>query len=312
MEPATPTTADLIDAAAQLHRRIDPLHSMIYFAPEIGEELGALGLESFFARYFAQRSAAMGAVGPGLVTATFGVFAPAHVARHVAGVWSTVSPADVLTVRLRAADRAYRRLLGDAVTGPSVEEAAHLARRACAAATPEDRPLHAAHADLPWPDEPHLVLWHAATLLREYRGDVHLHALTAAGYSALESLIMHTATGRGFLAPAARTGRGWSTEQWAAASAGLRERGLLAPGGDDDPVLTEDGVAARAAVEDHTSLMSLAPTAHLGDDAARLTELATGLGTALREAGAFPEGVFAPGSDRAPRPGQGGDAQVPG
>ena len=43
---------------------------------------------------------------------------------------------------------------------------------------PEGRPLFAGHVSLPWPDEPHLVLWHAQTLLREYRGDNHIAALT--------------------------------------------------------------------------------------------------------------------------------------
>ena len=42
------------------------------------------------------------------------------------------------------------------------------------AVQPEDRPLYAAHAELDWPDEPQLVLWHAVTLLREYRGDGHM------------------------------------------------------------------------------------------------------------------------------------------
>src|SRR5512132_3432075 len=35
---------------------------------------------------------------------------------------------------------------------------------------PAGRPLFAAHATLPWPDRPHLALWHAATLYREFRG----------------------------------------------------------------------------------------------------------------------------------------------
>lgn len=37
--------------------------------------------------------------------------------------------------------------------------------------------------------------------------------------------------------------------------------------------------------------MSLAPTVALGPDTARLVELATTLSTALRDAGAFPDGV---------------------
>jgi hypothetical protein len=39
------------------------------------------------------------------------------------------------------------------------------------------RPLAAANADLPWPGEPHLVLWHAINVLREQRGDGHIAAV---------------------------------------------------------------------------------------------------------------------------------------
>jgi hypothetical protein len=38
----------------------------------------------------------------------------------------------------------------------------------------DGRPLHAGHAELPWPDSPLAALWHATTLLREYRGDGHI------------------------------------------------------------------------------------------------------------------------------------------
>ena len=43
--------------------------------------------------------------------------------------------------------------------------------------------------DLPWPDEPHLALWHAATILREHRGDGHLMALRVAGLDGAEALV---------------------------------------------------------------------------------------------------------------------------
>ncbi|MEJ2870106.1 hypothetical protein WCD74_20220 [Actinomycetospora sp. OC33-EN08] len=280
---------------ARLYRRLEPLHSMIYFAPEVGEELAPLGIEHPRAQYFAHRSAAMGAVGPGVVTATYFNFNPALIARFVPGIWSSAAPADVLNARLRAADSALRRLLTDAVSSREVERAGVLARRASEACTPEDRTLYAAHADLPWPDEPHLLLWHAVTLLREYRGDGHLHALLGAGLSGLEALVLHTATGRGFVPEVAQKTRGWSVEQWGDAAAGLRERGLL----DDGALaLSTAGAALREDVEAETSRLSAAPMESLGDDAAELAELAGGLAKRVLAAGAFPDGVFAPGSDR--------------
>jgi hypothetical protein len=283
---------------ARLYRRIEPLHSMIYFAPEVGEELTELGIGHPRAQYFAQRSAAMGSVGPGVVAATYYNFNPALVVRFVPVVWMSAPPEDVLNARLRAADRALRRLLGDAVSSRECERAGVLARRASSACTPEGRPLYAAHADLPWPDEPHLALWHAVTLLREYRGDGHLAALLAAGVSGLEALILHTATGAGFLPEVAQATRGWSAEQWGEGVAGLRARGLV----DDGLSLTAEGAAFREHIEAETSRMSAAPWEHLGeDDRAELAEVGGGLTKRLLAAGAFPSGVFAPGADRTPK-----------
>ncbi|MFC5063123.1 SCO6745 family protein [Actinomycetospora atypica] len=283
---------------ARTYRRLESLHSMIYFAPEVSEELSELGITHPRAQYFAQRSAAMGAVGPGVVAATYYNFNPALVARFVPGVWASAAPAAVLNGRLRAADRALRRLLGDAATSRECDRAGYLARRATEACTPEDRPLYAAHADLPWPeDQPHLVLFHAVTLLREYRGDAHLHALLAAGVSGLEALILHTATGRGFLPEVAQATRGWSPEQWGEASSGLRERGLI----DGEGALTADGAAFRDGIEAETTRLSAAPFERVGDDVAELSELGAGLTKIALGNGAFPAGVFSPAADRSPK-----------
>jgi hypothetical protein len=293
--PLASADPDAVAGAGRLLRRLEPLHSMIYFAPEVGEELTPLGIEHPRAQYFAQRAAAMGAVGPGVVTATFYNFNPALVARSVPDVWTRADPGLVINARLRAADRALRRLLGDAVDGRAIAETADLARRATEGATPEDRPLYAAHADLPFPDEPHLQLWHAVTLLREHRGDAHLHALVAGGLSGIEALVTHTATGRGFRPEFAQASRGWSPEQWGTAVAGLTERGVL----DADGGLSDGGKALRDAVEAHTSRTSTGPWQHLGPDAAaRLLELAAPLVSRLLENGAFPGDIFASGSDR--------------
>ena len=275
---------------ARTHRRLEPLHSHVYFAPETDERLTAIGVRPGRMVYFAGRAAAMGAVGPGVVTATFGNFAPAVVARHVPRAWTLATPEQVLAARLDAARASLTRLL-DGAAAEDVAELAGLLREACTALTPEGRPLYAAHADLPWPDEPLLQLWHAVTLLREHRGDGHVLSLVRHRLSGLEALVTHTLTGRGFSRPAAQTTRGWSDEEWAAALAALADRGLVADG-----ALTEDGVALRAAVEQETDELSAAPFECLGTERTeRVAELAGALTGRLLANGAFPAGVLARG-----------------
>src|SRR5919206_345099 len=74
---------------ARAHRAVEPLHNHVYFSPEQDEYLTAVGLRPGRMCYFAGRAAAMGAVGPGTVTATFVNFAPALVARRVPPGWSS-------------------------------------------------------------------------------------------------------------------------------------------------------------------------------------------------------------------------------
>jgi hypothetical protein len=187
----------------------------------------------------------MGAVGPEVVAATFYNFNPEVVARVIPRAWTLATPEQVLDARLDGVDQALTRLLGDHVKSDEVAEAAELAREASKGCTGEGRPLYAAHAGLAWPGEPHLVLWHALTLVREYRGDGHIAALVLNGLSGLEALITHVATGRGFATDAAKLTRGWSEEQWTAAAARLAGRGLL----DAEGALTEAGAAVRDSVE---------------------------------------------------------------
>lgn len=94
----------------------------------------------------------------------------------------------------------------------------------------DGRPLHAGHAELPWPDSPLAPLWHAITLLREYRGDGHIIALVANGLSGLEALITCAATGIGFSADYARRLRGWSHDEWNPAAEGLISRAFCVVG----------------------------------------------------------------------------------
>ncbi|OEJ93521.1 SCO6745 family protein [Streptomyces thermolilacinus] len=272
-------------AVRRCHHPVNLFHSTVYFSPEFGEELAGVGVTDPHAAYFAGRAAAMGAVGAGAVAGTFYNFDHALIARHLPAVWETASPADVLAARLRAVDRTVRRLLGDAVDSAELAEAAELALRATEACARHARPLYAAHADLPVPDAPHLAYWHAATLLREHRGDAHLAALLSAGLDPLEAVVSHTATGTGVSPRWVLASRGWEQADWDAAVERLRDRGLMDEGG----ALTEAGAALREEVEDHTDRMDTAPYARLGAAGVeRLTELAKRFLATAAAAGAFP------------------------
>lgn len=281
-------TTAAIDARAgrRCHNALNSLHSTHYFSPDLGRELGALGVTDPRAVNFAVRAAALGPVGAGAVTAAFYNYKHDLVARHVPAVWETVTPEQALAARARAVDATLRRLLGeDAVASPEMSEAAALALRAAEGCSRSARPLYSAHADLPVPEEAHLAYWHAATLLREHRGDGHLAALMAADLDGLEALVTHTATGKGMAPKWIFTTRGWTQEDWDAATDRLRDRGLL----DDSGALTERGAALRDEVERTTDRLDAAPYAHLGaEGVARLTELGTAFARTALGAGAYP------------------------
>ncbi|MFB7278028.1 hypothetical protein ACFCZV_13050 [Streptomyces hydrogenans] len=272
---------------------LNPLHSTLYFSPDLDREFGALGFTDPSAMRLAARSAPLGAVGPGPVSATFYNYSHELLTRHLPAVWETASPTAVLDARLRTADATLRRLLGEeTVASPEMAEAAGLALKAAEACTRHARPLYAANADLPVPEEPHLAYWHAATLLREHRGDGHLAALLAAGLDPVEALVSHTATGKGMAPRWVLGSRGWGRADWEAAEERLRERGILDPDGE----LTEDGVRLRAELEDATDRLDTAPYEHLGAaGVARLTELGRGLLITAAGAGAFPADLLGKG-----------------
>ncbi|MFJ3444369.1 hypothetical protein ACIPM2_24710 [Streptomyces sp. NPDC086081] len=281
------TTAALEPRAGRrCHNVLNSLHATHYFSPDLGRELAAVGVTDPRAVNFAVRSAAFGPVGAGAVAAAFYNYRYELVARHVPAVWETATPAQVLAARVRAVDATLRRLLGEeALASAEMAEAARLALRAAEACAREARPLYAAHADLPVPDEPHLRYWHAATLLREHRGDGHLAALVSAGLDGLEALVTHTATGKGMTPKWVFATRGWSREDWDAASQRLRERGLR----DESGELTGQGAALRDEIERVTDRLDRAPYEHLGaEGVARLTELGTAFARAAAMAGAFP------------------------
>ncbi|MFB6560689.1 MULTISPECIES: hypothetical protein [unclassified Streptomyces] len=283
-------TLPLLAARRCWHAAINPLHATIYFSPDLAKELAALGVTDPVAVNLASRSAAMGAVGPGTVTATFYNYRHDLLTRHLPAVWGTATPEQVLAARLRAADSTLRRLLGtETVESAELAEAADLAMLATEGCTRHARTLYAAHADLPVPEAPHLRLWHATTLLREHRGDGHLAALLLAGLDPVEALVSHSATGRGMTAKWIKAIRGWEQSDLDAATERLRARGIL----DADGGLTEEGKAVRERLEADTDRLDAAPYEHLGEEGlARLAELGGAFVTKAIGAGAFPRDLF--------------------
>lgn len=265
-------------------RALEPVHAVTYFAAESRDACAALGLRGFWRGYFAQRAAPLGAAPPELVTALFHSFHPAFVARSVPEVWSVAAPEVLVRVRREAVDAALRRLLSaEVVQGPAVAEAAEIARAAALAAPLAGRGMAGATAALDWPDAPHLVLWHAQTLLRESRGDGHVASLLVAGLDPVESLVL---IGADLGLDDLRERRGWSEQEWAEARTRLAGRGLL-----DGARLTPEGRAVRAEIEARTDALADVSWQAVGDAAAaRLVELSAPLVSAIVAGGAFMAG----------------------
>jgi hypothetical protein len=251
--------------ARKTWRTLEPLHGMVYFVPEAAEAYARVGVTGR-AGYFASRAAPMGAVPAEVVVSTFFNFNPDLVHAAIPAAWESATPDQLVAARFAAVDAAFNRLLGDAVVrSEEMDRAARLARIAAeeAGRRVEGRPLAAGHAEVRWPSEPHLVLWHAQSVLREYRGDGHIALLVVHGLSGIESLVTHAAAGD-VPARLLQATRGWPDDSWRAATDALRERGWLERG---EPLrFTEWGAAQRQAMEDGTDDLAAAPYAALGDD----------------------------------------------
>lgn len=251
----------------------EPVHAVTYFSPVALTTFTDAGLRGFWRGYFAGRSAPLGAAGPELVTAIYFNFAPAFVARALPGVWELITPRDALRVRLDGAVAALSGLL--AGQEEAVAKAADLLCAATADLDCAGRPLAAANTAVPVPGDDLGRLWHAATLLREHRGDGHFAALTASGLDGCEIVVLRGADdlSRELLQPI----RGWTDDQWQAAADRLAARGWL----DSSGALTTAARAGRAAIEAATDSAAAWPWLRLGlDRTAELADLLTPLARA--------------------------------
>ncbi|MFD8492759.1 MarR family transcriptional regulator [Amycolatopsis sp. NPDC059657] len=241
--------------ARRMYDLIEPIGLVPYLVDGSDDDLMALGLRNQWDAYFAGRAAPFGRSMPAeVVHAVFYNFAPGEVARHLPRVWELTTPEAALAARERGCATALRRTLGDLADGPGVVRAGDLLLRAATSAPVEGRALFAALRALPVPEEPVARLWHAATLLREHRGDGHTVALVAEGVGGTECHVLHALSAD---MPAAEFGRvhHLPAAQLAAVIDGMRARGLVG----DDGRLTAEGRATKGRVEALTDRLAEAP-----------------------------------------------------
>src|ERR1700722_6373154 len=226
----------------------------VTFSEVPNEAFLALGMRNYWDGYFAGRAAPLGLAPAGVVHAVFYNFADGEVARHIPWVWGKTTPQEAIAVRERGSAAALRQNIGELADSPGLVRVADLATRAAVSAPTEGRALYAGLQALDVPGEPVARLWHAATLLREHRGDGHNAALLAHGIGGTEAHVL-LALSLGMRAEEFGRIHHLPKAQLAAVVDGLRGRGLVdAAGGVTDAgretqgrieVLTDE-LAARA------------------------------------------------------------------
>lgn len=262
---------------------LEPIHACGYYAPEMAEELTAAGIRGGFRHYIAARMAPLGHASPDVVAAALFNFEPTFSTGRVPTLWADCAPDEAWAARVRAVDRVLRRLIQ--VESNEVERAAELAVRAARACPPDGRVFFASHLRLPWPDEPHLQLWHAITLLREFRGDGHIAAIVAAGLTGLDAHITLGAARGSTDRSIATARRGWSDDDWDRRLEALAGRGLM-----DGDALTSAGRQLRERIERDTNVSaSMGWAALTQGERLELASIGEGLSRTIVAGGALPQ-----------------------
>nr|WP_284747869.1 MarR family transcriptional regulator [Amycolatopsis sp. RTGN1] len=248
---------------------VEPI-ATITFSAGPTEAFLALGMRNYWDGYFAGRAAPLGLAPAEVVHGVFYNFADGEVARHIPWVWEKTTPDEAIAVRERASATALRQMIGDLAGSPGLAQVADLATRAAVSAPTEGRALYAGLRALAVPEDPVARLWHAATLLREHRGDGHNAALVAHGIGGTEAHVL-LALSLGMKAEEFGRVHHLPKAQLAAVIDGLRDRGLVdAAGG-----FTEAGRQTSERIEALTDELATPPYDVLIAD--ELDELIAGL-----------------------------------
>lgn len=265
LEPTSPLAPEVL-ATRRLCRLAESVHTVGYYTPEI-TALTDDGFRGWWHAYFAYRFAPLGEPSAELVTATAYNFASRFVERAIPSAWSVMSPDAVLARHRELVANAFSRIFPDGRRADELAEAAGLLRRAVADLPLAGRPLFAGHAALDWPAASGssgdvgpvadaMTLWHACTLIREFRFDGHNAVLLANDIDGVACHVLMAAFGHGNQ-PTIERIRGWTIDEWSAAVAGLAERGWIVEV-DGKPEFTDTGREARAEIERDTDRRAVA------------------------------------------------------
>jgi hypothetical protein len=250
--------------ARRMFELVEPIGLLPYSTHEPNEAMFALGFTNYWDTYFAGRAAPLGLAPAEVVDALFYNFAPGEVARHIPKVWRTTTPDAAIAARRLGCANALRRILGERVDSPDFARTAELLTKAATSAPLEGRPMYAALRAIPVPDDVVTRLFHAASLLREHRGDGHIAALVVEGVGGLEA---HALFALDMDMPAEKFGRihHLPAAQLAALTDGMRDRGLIG----EDGWLSEQGRAVKQRVESLTDDLAAKPYESLEPDELR-------------------------------------------
>ncbi|WP_327002138.1 MarR family transcriptional regulator [Dactylosporangium sp. NBC_01737] len=257
---------------ARIHRMyelVEPI-ATVTFSEVPNEAFLALGMRNYWDGYFAGRAAPLGLAPAEVVHAVFYNFADGEVARHIPWVWGETTPQEAIAVRERGSAAALRQMIGELADAPGLVRVADLATRAAISAPTEGRALYAGLRALQVPTEPVARLWHAATLLREHRGDGHNAALLAHGIGGTEAHVL-LALSLGMRPEKFGRIHHLPEAQLAAVIDGLRGRGLVDAAG----AFTDAGRETKERIEALTD--ELAAPAYDALSADQLDELIAGL-----------------------------------
>lgn len=277
--------------ARSLAAALEPVAGQVYFSPECHANYQALGFDpspGAFAgvagpemeSYFCSRGSVMGQVPGSVIAAAFGVFNHRHVVRIVERGWQKTDAATICRARDDGAAAQLHRILGDRPDG--VDDTRRLLERAQADLEPYGKPLYAGLAACERFDDPLADTWRLADRLREFRGDAHVAAWTAAGLDACQIGLLSELSW-GLPARSYSRTRMWSESEYDAAESVLEAEGLLAHG-----QLTGEGRSFREEIEVATDRQCRPIVDALGDDLDGLLDVLRPWGEAIRAARGYP------------------------